>query len=94
MSYGYTLLADSWPVARKPHRCIWCGQQIEAGEKYRCERSVYDGEMQDHAWHAECDADAAEQFRHGEDEFSPYENERPPKLSTNGVKASDGGDRG
>lgn len=85
MSYGYTLLADSWPIARKPHRCIWCGQQIEAGEKYRRERSVYNGEMQNHAWHPECDEAAAEEFSHGEQEFIPHQNERPEKKAASGV---------
>lgn len=76
---SYTLLSESWPVARKQHRCIWCGQRIEPGEKYRRERSVYDGAMQDHKWHPECD----EQFgiecaaEGGNLEFSPHDNERP-----------------
>ena len=83
---SYTLLSESWPIARKQHRCIWCGQHIEAGEKYRRERSVYDGDMQNHKWHQECNAAAAEYFRQGEDEFSPHENERPPKLDADGVQ--------
>lgn len=76
---SYTLLSESFPTARKRHRCIWCGQYIEPGDKYRRERSVSDGDMQDHKWHPECD----EQFgiecaaEGGTMEFSPHDNERP-----------------
>lgn len=80
MSYGYTLLRESFPVARARHRCIWCGEPIEPGMKYRHERSVYDGDMQDHKWHPECDAafkaDLADEGG-GTLEFSPWGNERP-----------------
>lgn len=71
-----TLLSESFPVARKRHRCIWCGDAIDPGTKYRRERSVYDG-MQDHAWHLECDSDAKECFADGDVEFMPYSAERP-----------------
>lgn len=75
---SYTLLSESWPVARKQHRCIWCGQHIEPDEKYRRERSVYDGEMQDHKWHPECDEDFKAGLAAGDDaEFTPYSAERP-----------------
>jgi hypothetical protein len=75
---SYTLLSETFPVARKQHRCIWCGQPIPVGEKYRNERSVYDGEMQAHHWHQECAAaQQAEGSEYGEWEFSPYDNERP-----------------
>lgn len=76
---SYRLLRDSWPVARKAHRCIWCGQTISVGERYRNEYSVYDGAFQNHHWHSECDADAREYFSDGDgdDEFIPYSAERP-----------------
>lgn len=78
MSYGYTLLGETFPVARKRHRCIWCGESILPGEKYRRERSVYDGSMQDHKWHVECDAAFVEDLNDGGDqEFIPYSAERP-----------------
>jgi hypothetical protein len=90
MSYGYSLLSESFPVARKTHRCIWCGESIPSGEKYRHERSVYDGSMQDHKWHLECDADFAEGLRNGDDqEFIPYNAERPY-----GVVSGDGSGNG
>jgi hypothetical protein len=45
---SYTLLSESTPVARKAHRCIWCGERIAAGERYTHERSIYDGGFQNH----------------------------------------------
>lgn len=51
---GYTLLTETARTARKPHRCIWCWQRIDAGSTYVDERSVNDGEMQLHKWHPEC----------------------------------------
>jgi hypothetical protein len=73
---SYELLSETYPVARKDHRCIWCGQKIAKGEKYTAERSVFDREIQNHHWHPECLKDA----RDANDdtfEFEPYGNERP-----------------
>src|SRR5690348_8752902 len=78
---GYTLLSKTDPVARKDHRCIWCGQRIPKGEGYINERSIYDGDMQNHHWHPECWEASKEEFsRECEWEFSPYDNERPTPL--------------
>lgn len=75
---SYTLLSESHPVARKKHRCIWCGESIQPGEKYRRERGVFDGNMQDFAWHPECAQAQLDEIRAtGEPEFFAYENERP-----------------
>lgn len=75
---GYRLLSETFPVARKQHRCIWCGELILPGEKYRHERSVYDGQMQDHKWHPECAEDQQRDGREtGEWEFIPHSAERP-----------------
>lgn len=76
---SYQLIRESWPVARKVHRCIWCGESIKVGEKHRYEVSRYDG-LQFNRWHAECEEDAQEYFRDGEDEFIPYSNERPKQF--------------
>lgn len=74
---SYVLLSQTEPIARKDHCCIWCGEIIAKGEKYTAERSVYDGEMQNHHWHTEClKACQIENFREAEYEFMPYENER------------------
>jgi len=74
---SYELLSESKPVARKDHRCIWCGHKIENGTMYVNERSVFDGEMQNHHWHPECLEDANNSNDGGEYEFEPYGNERP-----------------
>jgi hypothetical protein len=74
---SYQLIHESFPVARKPHRCIWCGEAILKGEKHRHEISKYD-ELQDFRWHLECARAAQDNFRSSfEEEFSAYENERP-----------------
>lgn len=82
---SYKLIRETFPVARKPYRCIWCGQGIPVGLKHRHEVSSYDG-LQDHRWHLECDAEAAEGFADGDDEFTPYSAERPasPYVSRTG----------
>lgn len=78
---SYDLLSMTHPVARKAHRCIWCGQEIPKGMQYTSERSVFDGEMQNHHWHNECLADAHAN-NDTEWEFMSYSNERP-KLVAN-----------
>jgi len=75
---SYTLLRQTKPKARKDHRCIWCGQIIPKGTNYIRERSVYDGNMQNHAWHNECLPACQEMIKDSQDDsFDPYENERP-----------------
>lgn len=54
-----TLLLSKTRTARKPHRCIWCGEPINAGEKYIDHRYVSDdGPAADH-YHPECDEAAS-----------------------------------
>ncbi len=67
-------------TARKRHKCIYCGQLIEIGEQYHREKSVYEGQFQDHAWHPECLDDQREAASQGDTEFSPWSADRPPKL--------------
>lgn len=81
---SYSLLSESWPVAKKQHRCIWCGEPVLVGEKYRREKSVYCGEMQNFAWHHECDDEAKEEFLHGDNEFVAYSADRPMPLPPTG----------
>jgi hypothetical protein len=74
---SYALLGETTPVARKDHKCCWCGELILCGEKYLREKSVYDGRMQDHRWHFECHEAAARFFRASHDgEFDLYGNPR------------------
>ena len=81
---SYALLAESFPKARKRHDCIWCGEHILVGEKYRDERSVYAGNIQRFRWHLECDEAGKEEAWEsgGSFEFLPYSSERPQKDQT------------
>jgi hypothetical protein len=74
---SYTLLSETRPKARKQHVCVWCGEKIEVGETYLHEKSVYDGSMQDHKWHIECEKACDEENGCGECEIYPGESERP-----------------
>lgn len=76
----YTLLNEARPVARKSHRCIWCGQAICVGEKYLFQAIRWEGSVHNQHWHFECaNAQLEEGRASGDWEFSPYDNERPVK---------------
>ena len=78
MSYGHNLLRESFPIGRRSYLCIWCGEDIPAGEKHRHEVSTYNGQFQDFRWHVECDQAFKEELEAGgEVEFCAYDNERP-----------------
>jgi len=64
--------------AAKPHRCVWCGQRIDAGHIYNRQIGVFGGEFQANRWHPES-WDAADFSVH--DEFMPHENDRPPTAA-------------
>lgn len=76
-SMSYNLLSLTDPVARKDHKCIWCGQKIAKGEAYMNERSVFDREMQNLHWHPECWKDSRANNDEPEWEFTPYSYDRP-----------------
>ena len=51
-------------------------------DEYMREKSVYDGELQNFAWHTECGKDAEEGWANGDDsEFMPYSAPRPMNKS-------------
>jgi predicted RNA-binding Zn-ribbon protein involved in translation (DUF1610 family) len=65
-------------AAKKLHRCSWCGQRIEIGDSYKRWRCYDGGEAGTVKMHPECDEACAEELRkYGENEFMPYDNERP-----------------
>jgi hypothetical protein len=64
-------ISDEWRKARKPHRCIWCGEAIVIGETYRHWRGKWEGEVMSNDWHKECDAAAANSDAELEG-FEPY----------------------
>ena len=60
-------------IAKKTHRCIWCGEDISIGTPHIHEVSKYNGDFQDHRWHQECHNNA----KFGDEgEFLPYDNIR------------------
>jgi hypothetical protein len=75
--------------ARKPHRCMSCGEAIAAGETYKRWRTYDGGDAGTNKMHPEClamhQADADKYGHRGEWEYSPYGHERPkpdPGLTT------------
>lgn len=74
---SYTLISKTQPVARKDHKCIWCGEPIPKGMKHQKEASSYNGDFQSSRFHIEC-ADAATNYftETQEEEFSPGEFKR------------------
>lgn len=69
----------AYPVARKNHRCEWCGESIPAGEKYVRYVGMWESEFQNWAMHQECH-DAASMSDDIYDGFAPFEAERPEKA--------------
>lgn len=73
-----TLLTSEMRKARKVHQCIWCGEMVHAGEQYRYYSIVFEGELQSNHMHPECFAACNEELLDSrENEFTPYEHERP-----------------
>lgn len=74
----------TYPIARKEHRCIWCGELILKGEKYTRQKGRFEGEWCDNPWHNDCwDGSMEDARREGETclHFTPHENERYAKAS-------------
>lgn len=77
-----TVLSETRPIAKKQHRCEWCGGNIEPGEKYYRWAGIYDG-FQSWCMHEECkDALSREvdDDRYWDDEFPSCEHERGMTL--------------
>lgn len=70
-----TVLSTAWRKARKEHTCIWCGQNIEKGERYLDENVLGDNTVNNQKWHNECTKAAHEYFTTWgmyDDTFMPY----------------------
>lgn len=77
---SYTLIAAETRKARKPHKCIWCGQKIEIGERYTHERCVFEGDAQSNDWHLECEEDMRVAMDGETDfQFDSWAQDRPEK---------------
>lgn len=55
-----TILNEHCPVARKPHRCDYCGDTIPVGQRYKRWACIQDGRASSVAAHAACDDVAAD----------------------------------
>ena len=87
---SYTLISERAHNAMKRYRCIWCSESILAGARYVREFSIFDGDVQKHCWHPECKDAAHTLFQEeGEDEFAPWENERPLSAGEQEFKSWD-----
>lgn len=63
-------------VARKEHRCTWCGEAILSGEQYFTWRSVDDGRWCQSKMHSECYSVMGEEL-YPDEGYIPYSNDRP-----------------
>ena len=64
------------PKAKKPHRCMSCGEGIAVGETYVRWRCYDGGDASTNKMHPECFEDMCD----GDGEFTPYSNERPERA--------------
>ncbi len=61
---------------RKAHECIWCGENIGAGDTVPFIKYVFDGCIHGDHYHPEC-KEAADKYEFYDDEgFDPYMFER------------------
>jgi hypothetical protein len=74
---SWTFLSESTPVARKDHKCSWCGQPITKATRYIYSSGIWEERVVVNKTHPECDEAAAEDYRMYGEGFMPYENERP-----------------
>lgn len=51
---SWQLLSETTPRARKQHRCEWCPEPIEVGEKHARYVGIFDGDLQVTRMHTEC----------------------------------------
>ena len=70
------LLKERLSRATKPHRCIWCGEDIEIGGIYYYSVSTYDGFQISH-YHIECINYQLDNMEGCEEEFDRYDKYRP-----------------
>lgn len=48
------VLKNIQPIAKKEHKCVFCGGSINIGQKYDKQTCVYDGIVYDWKTHSEC----------------------------------------
>lgn len=85
-------ISDEWRKARKPHRCIWCGEPIAIGERYRHWRGKFEGEVQTNDWHKECDDAAdAEHLSEGFEVYAYARGSQDERSSSQTTEKQSGG---
>ena len=62
--------------ARKPHRCTYCGEAINAGDTYAYQTGNWDGRWFESKMHDECFEEMCDE---GDGEYTPYSNDRPQR---------------
>lgn len=85
-----TILNKHCPVARKPHRCDYCGDTIPVGQRYKRWVCVSSGQAMSVAAHAACDdvaEDGADRYSDGWDvcldaltEWAAWRDNAPAEL--------------
>ena len=70
----------TFPKAQRCYTCEWCGETIQVLEKHVHFVGTWEGEWQNWRMHDECHEAAADSDEM-QDGFSPYEHERPLKVS-------------
>ncbi len=68
-----------WPIAAKDHRCEWCGQRIDKGERHAHYTGIWECEFQNWRMHEECYAYVVINDGYLSEGFTPYEGDRPDK---------------
>ena len=66
--------------ARKPRRCMNCGEAIDVGTEYLRWMSVDDGKAHTNVMHPECLEDLNEAYGSGYWEYTLYSGERPNAI--------------
>lgn len=72
-----TCLNSCQRKARKKHRCIWCGEDIEIGETYSYWAGIFEGQFQSNHMHLECDKiSSSKENEYCQDGFEAYQYKR------------------
>lgn len=71
------LIAKILRVAQLPHRCEWCGEPINVGDRYTRIRGVFEGSPLVNKLHMECDRAAIDYCAEHDEGFVSFVNPRP-----------------
>lgn len=78
---NFNLISESSPVVRKVHRCVWCGEDINKGEKYHARTYTFEGLQNDKA-HLDCkQAMNSINWHEYDNGFDPHQFQRGKTIS-------------